>query len=95
MLRSDPCSHRAFLHNQRDVYLMEGLLDELSGWQGLKLFLAEDRGMIPTGELKSDAERGGFTFECIKGSSHFVMFDRPEDVARSIENNIATSRERK
>jgi pimeloyl-ACP methyl ester carboxylesterase len=92
LLANDPCSHRAFLHNQHDVKLMGALLDEFAHWQGRKLFLSEDRGMIPTSALKKDADQGGFSFEVIQGSSHFVMFDRPEDVARSIEKQFATHR---
>jgi len=92
LLANDPCSHRAFLHNQHDVKLMGALLDEFAHWRGQKLFLSEDRGMIPTSALKKDADQGGFSFEVIQGSSHFVVFDRPEGVARSIEKQFATHR---
>ena len=92
LLANDPCSHKAFLHNQHDVKLMGALLDEFSHWQRPKLFLSEDKGMIPTSALKKDADQGGFSFEVIQGSSHFVMFDRPEDVARSIEKQFAARR---
>ncbi|HAZ11548.1 MAG: hypothetical protein A2X86_22480 [Bdellovibrionales bacterium GWA2_49_15] len=92
LLANDPCSHKAFLHNQHDVKLMGALLDEFALWQGQKLFLSEDKGMIPTHALKKDSDIGGFSFEVIQGSSHFVMFDRPEAVARSIENKFAINK---
>ncbi len=99
LMANDPCSHKAFLHNQHDVTLMGDLLAQFSSWNGKKLFLAEDQGLIPTAALKSDAAQGGFLFECIEGSSHFVMVDRPQQVARSIEkifaNNFATNKEAK
>lgn len=92
LMLHDPCSHRAFLHNQHDVKLMGELLERFSTWKGAKLFLAEESGMIPTDALRKDADTGGFEFACIGGSSHFIMVDRPEEVARSIEAKFATKR---
>ena len=57
-----------------------------------KLFIAgQCDKMLPEEFLKRDAVNGGFNFISIKNASHFVTFDQPELVARSIEDFMRQS----
>ncbi len=94
LLATDRCSHALFLSIRGEAKKMDSMAVELREWGGKKLFLtgAHD-GLLPNDILQRDAERLGFAFRSIVNASHFVAFDRPEVVAKSIEDFFTEPKE--
>ena len=87
LLLEDKVSAKFFLANRSEVIDMETMIEMLKKSETKKLFIAgQNDKMLPEDFLKKDALNGGFKFISIKNASHFVTFDQPELVARSIED---------
>lgn len=87
LLLEDKVSAKFFLANRSEVSEMEAMLAMLKKNEAKKLFIAgQNDKMLPEDFLKEDSLNGGFKFISIKNASHFVTFDQPELVARSIED---------
>ena len=87
LMATDRCSHALFLSIRGEAKEMDSMVAELRDWGGRKLFLAGAHdGLLPNDILQRDAERMGFAFRSIAKASHFVTFDRPEEVAKNIED---------
>ena len=92
LLLEDKVSAKFFLANREEVIDMESMLETLKTNEAKKLFIAgQCDKMLPEEFLKRDAVNGGFNFISIKNASHFVTFDQPELVARSIEDFMRQS----
>lgn len=92
LLLNDPSSAKGYLNNTGDSKKMEPMLKKLAELNMSKLFIAgKEDGLINISDLEKDASHGNFIFKAINNANHFVMFDQPEQVARVIENFIATN----
>ena len=87
LLLADKVSAKFFLANRSEVTDIKAMLEMLKKNEVKKLFIAgQSDKMLPETYLKEDALNGGFNFISIKNASHFVTYDQPELVARSIED---------
>lgn len=79
LIQKDNVSHRFFLQNRSDIKNNQNLLEELSFWNGRKLFIAgENDGLLPTSILQNDSLKGGFEYKSIPDANHFMMWDQKQ-----------------
>lgn len=90
LLEADPFSWEAYRDATAEgIGKAEELGTAVAEWNGPKLFVAgrEDL-LLPWEALEQDATRGGFAFHLVDGG-HFLMFEKPGDTAKVIEEWLA------
>ncbi len=87
LLLNDQVSVSAFQTARADVLFAESLLVKLKQDSRPKYFLSglEDKLILPD-VSRTESELGGFEFFGISQSSHFLQFERPDEIYKIIEN---------
>ena len=87
LLLNDQVSVSAFQTARADALLAEPLLAKLKQDSRPKYFLSglEDKLILPN-VAKNESELGGFEFFGIPQSSHFLQFERPDEIYKIIKN---------
>lgn len=92
LILNDEMSLSLFLGLRTAVEKQLELLSFIKSLSIPKIFIAGEKDhLIPPELLKQDAEAGEFDFYILKNAAHFMNLDKPEEIARLIENKFVGS----